>query len=88
MNINVFIECMFHDNHFFCFVYVNSTLASKLPLPVNEHTYDNPHTKTHLLLQAHFSREQLPMSDYLTDTKSVLDQAIRVLQVGEEFVVP
>ncbi|PIK56649.1 putative activating signal cointegrator 1 complex subunit 3 [Apostichopus japonicus] len=58
----------------------NSTLASKLPLPVNEHTYDNPHTKTHLLLQAHFSREQLPMSDYLTDTKSVLDQAIRVLQ--------
>lgn len=59
---------------------VNGSLAVKLPLPVNEHTYDSPHTKTHLLLQAHFSREQLPMSDYLTDTKSVLDQAIRILQ--------
>lgn len=59
---------------------INSTLATKLPLPVNEHTFDSPHTKTHLLLQAHFCREHLPMSDYHTDTKSVLDQAIRILQ--------
>lgn len=30
--------------------------------------------------QAHFSRIDLPVSDYITDTKSVLDQSIRVLQ--------
>jgi hypothetical protein len=33
-----------------------------------------------LLLQAHFGRTALPMSDYVSDTKSVLDQALRVLQ--------
>lgn len=32
-------------------------------------------------MQAHFSHLPLPNSDYLTDTKSVLDQAIRVMQV-------
>jgi len=36
--------------------------------------------KTFLLMQAHFSHLPLPNSDYLTDTKSVLDQAIRVIQ--------
>lgn len=30
--------------------------------------------------QAHFSRLALPVSDYITDTKSVLDQSIRILQ--------
>ena len=41
---------------------------------------ESPNTKTFLLLQAHFSRLQLPCSDYYTDLKSVLDQTIRVLQ--------
>ena len=41
---------------------------------------DDPHTKASLLFQAHFLRLPLPMSDYATDTKSVLDQAIRILQ--------
>lgn len=31
-------------------------------------------------MQAHFTRMDLPISDYITDTKSVLDQSIRVLQ--------
>lgn len=31
-------------------------------------------------MQAHFSRLPLPNTDFGTDTKSVLDQAIRVLQ--------
>lgn len=60
---------------------LRSDLASKLPLPVDEYSLDSPHTKTHLLFQAHFSRVPLPIADYLTDTKSVLDQAIRILQV-------
>lgn len=42
---------------------------------------DSSNTKTHLLLQAHFCQLTLPSSDYYTDTKSVLDQAIRILQV-------
>ena len=60
-----------------------SELAKKLPVEVNQYAFDSAHTKTNLLLQAHFSHEQivLPSTDYKTDTKSVLDQAIRILQV-------
>ncbi|XP_029640230.1 activating signal cointegrator 1 complex subunit 3 isoform X1 [Octopus sinensis] len=58
----------------------NSELAQQLPLEVSPHTMDSSHTKTNLLLQAHFSTLTLPSSDYYTDTKSVLDQAIRILQ--------
>ncbi|XP_055955120.1 activating signal cointegrator 1 complex subunit 3-like [Patella vulgata] len=47
---------------------------------MNSHSFDSSHTKTNILLQAHFSQLQLPSTDYYTDTKSVLDQAIRVLQ--------
>ena len=36
--------------------------------------------KTFLLLQAHFERLPLPIADYITDTKSVLDQTMRVIQ--------
>ena len=39
----------------------------------------SPHTKTYFLLQAHLYRVGLPISDYTTDTKSVLDQVPRVL---------
>ena len=60
---------------------MNETLARELPIDVGYQGYDSPHTKTHLLLQAHYSRADLPMTDYVTDTKSVLDQAIRILQV-------
>uniref|UniRef100_A0A671V6M3 Activating signal cointegrator 1 complex subunit 3 n=1 Tax=Sparus aurata TaxID=8175 RepID=A0A671V6M3_SPAAU len=59
---------------------LNSQLAQQLPLQVNPHSYDSAHTKTHLLLQAHFSHAQLPCSDYNTDTKTVLDNAIRICQ--------
>jgi activating signal cointegrator complex subunit 3 len=51
-----------------------------LPVDVSQKGYDNPHVKAHLLFQAHFCRAELPIADYLTDTKSVLDQAIRILQ--------
>lgn len=61
---------------------LNSELAQRLPLEVNLHSYDSPHTKTHLLLQAHFSRSSLPCSDYNTDTKTVLDNALRICQVA------
>ena len=60
---------------------LNSELAQRLPLKVNPHSYDSAHTKCHLLLQAHFSRATLPCSDYATDTKTVMDNAIRICQV-------
>uniref|UniRef100_A0AAY4D056 Activating signal cointegrator 1 complex subunit 3 n=1 Tax=Denticeps clupeoides TaxID=299321 RepID=A0AAY4D056_9TELE len=59
---------------------LNSELAQRLPLQVKPHSFDSAHTKTHLLLQAHFSRAMLPCSDYITDTKTVLDNAIRICQ--------
>lgn len=63
---------------------MNRSLASTLPFPVSPpDSYDSPHTKTHLLLQAHFSHAPLPIADYATDTKSVLDQALRILQVSQ-----
>ena len=35
---------------------------------------------TECALQAHFSRLELPISDYVTELKSVLDQSIRIIQ--------
>jgi activating signal cointegrator complex subunit 3 len=59
---------------------LNEELAATVPWPVDAHLLDDPHTKTNLLLQAHFAGLALPISDYITDTKSVLDQAVRILQ--------
>lgn len=64
---------------------LNKTLSVNLPLSVEPpESFDSPHTKTQLLLQAHFSRAELPVADYVTDTKSVLDQALRILQVSNQ----
>ena len=60
---------------------LNEELSKVVQHPVDARLYDDPHSKANLLLQAHFSRLPLPISDYVTDQKSVLDQAIRILQV-------
>jgi activating signal cointegrator complex subunit 3 len=60
---------------------LNEKLAEKVPWAVDSRRLDSPHVKANLLLQAHFSSLALPISDYVTDTKSVLDQAIRIIQV-------
>ncbi len=65
-----------------------STLSTSLPLRVDPNTFDNSHTKAFLLLQAHYCRIDLPIVDYITDTKSVLDQALRILQVRHVHVSP
>nr|KAJ3419799.1 activating signal cointegrator 1 complex subunit [Polyrhizophydium stewartii] len=50
--------------------------------------YDSPHLKAFLLLQAHLLRhDQLPCSDYHTDTISVLDQSVRVMQAMIDVAV-
>jgi len=60
--------------------HVNAQMATELPWEVDKQAFDSPHVKANLLLQAYFARAALPMSDYVTDTRSVLEQALRVLQ--------
>jgi activating signal cointegrator complex subunit 3 len=59
---------------------LNIDLSKQVRWPVNPDMCDQPHTKANLLFQAHFSRTPLPISDYITDTKLTLDNAIRLLQ--------
>jgi antiviral helicase SLH1 len=63
---------------------INDTLSSNLPYP--GHAFDlpmwDPHVKAFLLLQAHMSRIELPITDYVGDQTSVLDQAIRIIQAS------
>jgi len=59
---------------------LNEGLMRLVPHPVPKHDMESPHVKANLLLQAHFERCPLPITDYFTDTKSVLDQSIRILQ--------
>ncbi|OLN95658.1 putative helicase mug81 [Colletotrichum chlorophyti] len=46
----------------------------------------DPHVKAFLLLQAHMSRISLPITDYVGDQTSVLDQAIRIIQASIDVV--
>jgi activating signal cointegrator complex subunit 3 len=64
----------------------NTELAKQCPIKLNAYAMDSPHQKVHLLLQSHFCRNQLPNSDYGTDTRSVMDQAIRILQAMIDVV--
>ncbi|KAL4422681.1 hypothetical protein ABPG75_008878 [Micractinium tetrahymenae] len=59
---------------------LNVILAQSVRWPVDTRTADDPHTKANLLLQAHLGRLALPISDYVTDTKGVLDNSLRILQ--------
>ena len=64
---------------------INAELSKNLPLPAS--SFNNlpmwdPHIKAFLLLQAHMSRIDLPITDYVGDQTSVLDQAIRIIQAS------
>ncbi|KAF2203385.1 Sec63-domain-containing protein [Delitschia confertaspora ATCC 74209] len=63
---------------------INVELSNNLPLKAD--TFDlpmwDPHVKAFLLLQAHFSRIDLPITDYVGDLNSVLDQSIRIVQAS------
>ena len=64
---------------------INADLAKTLPLNVSimgSLPMWDPHIKAFLLLQAHFSRSELPISDYVGDQISVLDQSIRIIQAA------
>ena len=66
---------------------MNKDLSKDCPIDLSDRLMDSPSTKAHLLLQSHFGHLQLPCSDYYTDTKSVLDQAIRILQVPTQALL-
>lgn len=59
---------------------LNAELAKEARLPVEARLLDSPHVKAQLLMQAHMNRAPLPVTDYVSDTRSVLEQATRVLQ--------
>ena len=63
---------------------INAELSKNLPLKAENFGLPmwDPHVKAFLLLQAHFSRIDLPISDYVGDQNSVLDQAIRIIQAS------
>jgi pre-mRNA-splicing helicase BRR2 len=56
-----------------------AALAKHLPLKTGNTNFNDPHTKTHILLQAHFSR--LPLTaDVLGDQHAILPDATRLVQ--------
>ena len=63
---------------------INSELSSHLPLNPSALNLPmgDPHVKAFLLLQSYFSRIDLPISDYVGDQNSVLDQSIRIIQAA------
>lgn len=79
---------------------VNAELARNLPLDTaavnNDHAPSengstelpmwSPHIKSALLLQAFMMRIELPISDYIGDQTSVLDQTIRICQASIDIM--
>ena len=63
---------------------INAELSANLPFKGDAFGLPmwDPHVKAFLLLQAHFSRIDLPISDYVGDQNSVLDQSIRIIQAS------
>ena len=63
---------------------INTELSQNLPLKADKLGLPmwDPHIKAFLLLQAHMSRIDLPISDYVGDLNSVLDQSIRIIQAS------
>ncbi|KAI8322612.1 Sec63-domain-containing protein, partial [Martensiomyces pterosporus] len=61
---------------------LNRELEREVPYPIGRGAVDylSPHAKANLLLQKHLVRGELPCSDYVTDTRTVLDSSIRILQ--------
>ncbi|CCJ29959.1 unnamed protein product [Pneumocystis jirovecii] len=61
---------------------INKEISQKLPFKGEEISLPmwDPHIKTFLLIQAHLKHFNLPIIDYVTDTISILDQSIRILQ--------
>ena len=67
---------------------INAEMAKSLPIDpelLGLQMWD-PHVKAFLLLQAYFSRIDLPITDYVGDLNSVLDQSIRIVQAAIDIM--
>ena len=59
---------------------LNQALAKELPWRAKPSVdFSSPHCKASLLLQVRMARAPLPIMDFATDTKSIVDQSMRVL---------
>jgi activating signal cointegrator complex subunit 3 len=58
---------------------LNEEMSKGARFALGAGAWDSPHVKTELLLQAHMMRTPLPVVDYATDTRSVMEQAIRIV---------
>ena len=56
---------------------LNAQLIPQLRHPMAIHQADKPACKAEILVQAHLDRLPLPVSDYVTDTRTVLDWTTR-----------
>ncbi|KAI9893762.1 MAG: hypothetical protein M1814_005978 [Vezdaea aestivalis] len=67
---------------------INTELSRNLPIDATNFDMPmwDPHVKAFLLLQAFMSRVDLPISDYVTDQNSVLDQSIRIIQASIDIL--
>lgn len=63
---------------------INIELSKNLPLDATTLGLPmwDPHVKAYLLLQSYLSRIDLPITDYVGDQNSVLDQSIRIIQAS------
>ncbi|KAH8681476.1 Sec63 Brl domain-containing protein [Xylariales sp. PMI_506] len=63
---------------------INAELSRNLPFDGTSFGLPmwDPHVKAFLLMQAHMARVDLPITDYVGDQTSVLDQAIRIIQAS------
>jgi len=59
---------------------LNTELIKDMYFQLDPSLCGNPHTKVNILLQARMLKLPLPISDYATDTQSVLSQTARILQ--------
>ena len=64
---------------------VLAKLAMHLPVKIDRPDYSSPATKVNILLQAHFSRRELPI-DLLEDQKLVLARAPELLQAMVDII--
>ena len=60
---------------------LNKELAQDLPLKDIKLDYSSQYVKSIILIQAHLSRVPMPISDYILDLKTVLDNSIRLLLI-------
>uniref|UniRef100_A0A6N2N9Y5 SEC63 domain-containing protein n=1 Tax=Salix viminalis TaxID=40686 RepID=A0A6N2N9Y5_SALVM len=58
----------------------NEAFSRRVRYIVDKNALDDPHVKANLLFHTHFSQLESPISDYVTDLKSVLGQSIRIIQ--------